>query len=134
MTKINMDELLADRAAGTDGPWQTTGVMFPGGHRGDVFKGTAKRIPDCHHIARCFAEKPEKSPACTLGAMAIEMQVSPIIEANARRIARLPDLEAAYIEAVGLLKQIADAKWDTMTEGCDVAAMAGRLARGVVYD
>jgi hypothetical protein len=97
---INIEELKRDREAGTDGPWRTTGVMFPGGYKGDVFKATAKRIPDCHHVARCFAEKPEKSPACSLGAIAIEREVAPIIEANARRIARVPDLEAAFLEAV----------------------------------
>lgn len=80
MTKINLDELIADREAGTDGPWYYDNVQ------GRIFQ---RPDPLVRYIIR-------------------EMESS--IETNARRIARLPDLEAAYIEAMGLLDQVAEGR------------------------
>jgi len=83
----------------TPGPWLVHGAML--GHRGDVFSPTAKQVTDCHHIARCFAPKPAKMPACDLQAIQVERDAIAIIEANARLIAAAPDmlteLEAAAV-------------------------------------
>lgn len=94
MTKINMDELRADREAGTDGPWWTD-ARYSGQDAG------------CSIIAaRTDAGPLPGNP--TRGAVAFATALlnteSRRCEANARRIARLPDLEAAFLEAVELLK------------------------------
>lgn len=90
MTKINMKELIADREAGTPGDWRVHedgryyGIEAPNdvsiivwGEGGDDWCGVRGTEPG-------------------------ELDA----HANARRIARLPDLEAAYIEAVELLRDI----------------------------
>lgn len=81
MAKVDIEEMKADREAGTDGGWYT----HPGSPR-DVFVGDGE-----------------------LMATAYPMNHRPdiVAEANARRIARLPELEAAYIEAVKALELIA---------------------------
>lgn len=66
MTKINMDELIADREAGTGGSWRASGES--------VMEGLD------YIIAMVMSDDEA--------------------DADARRIARLPDLEAAYLEAV----------------------------------
>lgn len=76
----------------TPGPWSITAVMT--GHKGDVYARTAgaKLVTECHHIARCFAPKPEKDPACTLQVMQQSREAIAQIEANARLIAAAPEL------------------------------------------
>lgn len=74
----------------TPGPWLIHGAML--GYKGDILSPTAKRIPDCHHIARCFAPKPESDAICELQAIGIEREAIAQIEANARLIASAPDL------------------------------------------
>lgn len=74
----------------TPGPWRVTGVMS--GHKGDVYVPTADRIPDCHHIARCFAPKPQGEVYCELQAIVIERDAIAQIEANATLIAAAPEL------------------------------------------
>lgn len=74
----------------TPGPWMVTGVML--GHKGDVYAPTADRIPDCHHIARCFAPKPQGEVYCELQAIGIERDAIAQIEANATLIAAAPEL------------------------------------------
>lgn len=68
---INLKQLIADREAGTEGPWDIPympGMIY---------------APD-GPLADCFSN-----------------------EQDARRIARLPDLEEAFLEAVQLLEQYA---------------------------
>lgn len=83
MTKINMEELLADREAGTPGPWSGRQLLEGG-------------------------VSPEP---CDYGVISLEKGIEVCrnwwIE-DTRRIERLPDLEAAYIEAVEFLRKIAD--------------------------
>jgi hypothetical protein len=71
-------------AKATPGMWQTHGAML--GYKGDIFVPTAKMVTDCHHIARLFADKPDKPIICEL--QALQMQASSIaqIEANAALI------------------------------------------------
>jgi hypothetical protein len=83
----------------TPGPWRVTGVMS--GHKGDVYVPTADRIPDCHHIARCFAPKPQGEVYCELQAIGIERDAIAQIEANATLIAAAPEL----LEALRLAKR-----------------------------
>jgi len=87
----------------TKGPWRVSGVML--GHEGDVYAPTAKKIPDCHHIARCFAPKPEKAIVCELQALGAKQEAVAIIEANAKLIAAAPDLLDALKTARALLSQ-----------------------------
>ena len=85
----------------TPSPWLIHGGML--GHRGDIFSPTAAYIKDCHHIARCFAPKPEKPVICELQAVQIEREAIAVIEANARLIAAAPELLANLEFAVKLL-------------------------------
>lgn len=101
MAKINMDELRADREAGTDGKWRAV----PHGGSSTVTSESKPqrndtRIPayayrDEHCIAYPFIEEDLR---CRWDFVCFS-------HADARRIARLPDLEAAYLEAVGLLER-----------------------------
>lgn len=86
MTKINLDELRADREAGTDGPWHEA---YDDDNGQAVVSGEHTEICTCWHHSVGSIEKQ--------------------MHANARRIARLPDLEAAYIEAVETLRVANDA-------------------------
>lgn len=83
-----------------------------------MYAPTAKKIPDCHHIARCFAPKPEKAIVCELQALGAKREAVAIIEANARLIAAAPELldiaermmealEFAYMGAPEQPKEIA---------------------------
>lgn len=93
MTKINLDELIADREAGTDGPWRFDGDW----HRlPTILSGPCNEI--CTVKKRGFPGRSDHTKAES---------------ANARRIARLPDLEAAYLEAVELLE-----RWNEYAESC----------------
>jgi len=83
--KINLSELLADREAGTGGEW-AVGRFFNGR---EVVSG---------HACVAFARK--------------DFKKTEVAQVNARRIARLPALEAAYIEAVGLLDELYGAAED----------------------
>lgn len=74
----------------TPGPWLIHGAML--GHRGDIFSPTAKQVTDCHHIARCFAPKPDKEVICELQEIQVRRDAIAIIEANARLIASAPAL------------------------------------------
>lgn len=81
--KVNLTELLADREAGTGGEWEV------GGGGTHYFNA---RVKDGHRVAQMAIAKMSQHAA--------EGQ------ANARRIARLPDLEAAYIEAVEVVRAL----------------------------
>ena len=77
MTKIDMAALLADREAGTDDPWE---VIDGNTHGSEIIAPAQPSVR--RNVAKCGG---------------------PNRESNARRIARLPELEAAYIEAVDAL-------------------------------
>lgn len=81
MTKINLDELRADREAGTGGPWE-------------VFNDPECARPGIEAIGETIVVY-----GCDDDGEGVHGD-----HANARRIARLPDLEAAYLEAVDLLE------------------------------
>lgn len=91
MTKINLDELRADREAGTDGPWRYHHDKY----EGDAILASNKPI---RWVVRRY-EDPDT------GYDVVDIPN----EADARRIARLPDLEAAYLEAVEALRVANDA-------------------------
>ena len=80
-------ELDALSAAATQGEWRVTGVMC--GYKADIFVATAQRIPDCHHVARFFAPKPEKAPACDLQVRQMTNDAAVVIEANSKFVAAL---------------------------------------------
>lgn len=82
MTRINLTELMADREAGTPGPW--------------------RRYKDGIHPVLDDGSNGNESHAIC-GEV-----YGPDAVFNSRRIARLPDLEAAYIEAVRVIEWIAD--------------------------
>ena len=92
---INLKQLIADREAGTAGPWWSDckyradecGVAVIAA-RTDC--GPLPGNPTRGMVAWASELLPENGDRC---------------ETNARRIARLPDLEAAFLEAVQLLEQ-----------------------------
>ena len=92
---MNLEPLRDALAKATATPWKITDVS---GHAGDLYAATAQRIPDCHHIARFYAPKPEKAPSCSLAAMGAAREAISQIEANATLTAlavnALPDLLA----------------------------------------
>lgn len=75
---INIKELKRDREAGTDGPW----IYNQCGEFGETI--------DCPKGYAVVSAR-------WMGGSQTDLDISPT---DARRIARLPDLEAAYIEAV----------------------------------
>lgn len=93
---INIEELKRDREAGTPGDWS---------------------VEDCHGdtMDACKWENGAfqvLSDVCQYHAVAdvscnSSCRLEDECEANARRIARLPDLEAAFLEAVEAIKSIA---------------------------
>ena len=76
------------------------------GHKGDVYVPTADRIPDCHHIARCFAPKPQGEVYCELQAIGIERDAIAQIEANATLIAAAPELLEALREVLRVVDEL----------------------------
>lgn len=88
--------------AHTPGPWRITSCML--GYKGDIYAPTAKRIPDCHQIARCFAPKPESPILCDLQARWVRDDAVSIIAANARLIAAAPDMLSALRKALNYLE------------------------------
>ncbi len=97
MTKINLDELIADREAGTDGPWEVQKSPFEVINRDHGFLPNLIIAGDDIMLAALYPENIE--------------------DPDARRIARLPDLEAAYIEAVETLRVIAAEAYVAVDEG-----------------
>lgn len=69
----------------TPGPWLIHEAVL--GHKGDIFAPTAKRVTDCHHIARCFAPKPANPVICELQAIQVKREAIATSEANAAYIA-----------------------------------------------
>lgn len=93
---INIEELKRDREAGTDGPWEVSP----------------------YHCVRVQGSDAEVGYPPQAGAIASLYDGEYIENKNnvvdARRIARLPDLEAAFLEAVELLEKFkkGDADYD----------------------
>lgn len=81
---INIEELKRDRKAGTDGPWRVRAD-----HRHDPEECNLHICGDIFVLADING--PNYSHQ----------------EPNARRIARLPDLEAAFLDAVSFLESYA---------------------------
>ena len=101
MTKINLDELIADREAGTPGVWQADSFMCDDDRILRVAMPNTVSGMETATITFCEANWRDYGSG--------ERRISFIeAQSNARRIARLPDLEAAYLEAVELLEQVAE--------------------------
>lgn len=86
----------------TPGPW----VTYEGslGYKGDVFAPTSKFVKDCHHIARCFAPRPEQSPLCDLQAIKVVDDAVAAVEANTIYIAAVNP--AAITELLSILESL----------------------------
>lgn len=94
---INLKQLIADREAGTGGPWWSDCEYSEDEYGVAVIAartdcGPLPGNPTRGMVAWASELLPENGNRC---------------ETNARRIARLPDLEAAFLEAVQLLEQYA---------------------------
>lgn len=98
---INLDELKADRAAGTQGPWETDSRDHDAPYQ-DIKMRSGRR--DICNIWIDDAPVPDYN---------FEQR------ANARRIARLPDLEAAYIELASLVEFVADSNLAAHLAACE---------------
>lgn len=97
MPKINMTELLADREKGTEGPWYV-------GCQNDALYIVAGRAPALNNDYP-WHEAPRVCLAKVFGPS--DGDCLPVNASfNASRIARIPDLEAAYIKAVEVLQEI----------------------------
>lgn len=96
--KINLTELLADREAGTDGPWNIRAVSKDMKIVGNIHQVT----DEAGYPAAFIPAWDDPGPG--------EIDGTEEALANARRIASLPDLESAYIEAVEVLRKIASAR------------------------
>jgi len=81
------DKLAALSEAATQGEWRLHGAML--GYKGDIFSPTARQVKDCHHIARFYAQKPDKPINCELQALGIEREAIQQIETNAAFVAAL---------------------------------------------
>lgn len=131
-TLAELERMLADA---TPGPWACHGAML--GHRGDVFSPTAAMIPDCHHIARCFAPKPTEAILSDLHAIEATKDAIAVIEANARFIAALPDL-AQQLHAALVREQERDAEVAKLREALEpcvtmLEALAKEEGREVMW-
>lgn len=82
---INIEQLKRDREAGTDGPWRVEdGQIWDSRSDGEPGIPMFRGVTDYRRWGRDYTNR--------------ELAI------NARRIARLPDLEAAFLEAVELMK------------------------------
>lgn len=99
---IDIEQLKADREAGTDGPWWTDAEY-------------SHKEAGCAIIAaRTDAGPLPGNPTRGMVAWSSELleERASICETNARRIARLPELEAAYTEVVAKLDMAVEALGD----------------------
>lgn len=115
MARINLTELIADREAGTGGPWWTDG------------KYSVDECGVAIIAARTDCGPMPGNPTRGMAAWASEIlpENADRCEANARRIARLPDLEAAYIEAVRALREMKDLLSYAGQDACNEAVAQG---------
>lgn len=97
--KINLDELRADILAGTRGPW-----IWKGGSAFSVQQGNGP------YVARIYM-----------------WDVTAKAEADARRIARLPELEQAYLDAIGRAESAESTRDGTKAFFEEYRAFASRL-------
>jgi hypothetical protein len=104
-----IDDIRRDRGAGTPGPWQLDGIAI-----------TYLLPPYGSPVDVCLMGEPAQSPGDILAMMQKW-------EMNARRIARVPDMEAALIAAQVLVDALdANAPIDQI----DTALAAYRKATG----
>lgn len=113
----------------TPGPWITHGGLL--GHKGDVFSPTAKSVQDCHHIARCFAPKPDKNPIDDLQVLVAERDAIKVIEANARYIAAAnPAAISELLSTLESLQREKEASEATATRYAnEIIELRGELAK-----
>lgn len=81
MTKIDIEQIKADREAGTHGPWHVIEDWYGEDVEGYNINSPCSEIIGCEGLMGCK-------------------------EIDARRIARVPDMEDALIEVVELLESI----------------------------
>lgn len=103
--KVDLEQIKADREAGTNGPWRI--VRYDAGD---------DRVP-CNTP---MIDGPEEYDAAVVHWDGFKQSYwssahgdERAIDANARRIARVPDMEDALIEAVELLRLVQDDVSDT---------------------
>ncbi|WP_425070683.1 hypothetical protein [Sagittula sp. S175] len=100
-----IEQIKRDREAGTPGPFHVSNGNDPKAlvfstSNGGTCPATSLVLATCHAPATRDEAKRMSRPLDSLEAAATLRRFSPVIESNARRIARLPDLEDAYIAAV----------------------------------
>lgn len=134
MTSL-IDQIRADREAGTPGEWFSEGETGP---RSQWDGATPATIGVwSQHRLDAAIEAEESNPDCVAdpddekwilgvwGKAGAEDQV------NARRIARVPDLEAAYLASVSRIERLEAALSDCVTM---LEALRDESGRGVEYD
>lgn len=92
---INLTQLIADREAGTDGPWSYNSS----GEFGETVDD-----PKGYSVVS----------AKWLGGSQVDLDINPT---DARRIARVPELEAAFLYAVETMGRIAAEAYVSIDEG-----------------
>ena len=104
MNKINMAELLADREKGTaNGPWHVWQALGKA--------GVSDPFADIAHCSGFYSRR------------SLDEEI-----VNASRIARLPDLEAAFIEAVEALEKTAAQLADLDNRAMDLQLLCDKQA------
>lgn len=125
---INLAELLADREAGTDGPWY---VNEPNKEEeryvGEMIIGAGIRTvrEPTLHDNRFREVRYSEHVVDGCGCCGSPWGNDEHAEADARRIARLPDLEAAYIEAVRALREMKGLLSYAGQDACNEAVAQG---------
>jgi hypothetical protein len=112
---INLKQLKADREAGTDGPWR-----YRPNSTDDWGTVCGPEQVDTIGTHICQA----RDPLVYRSEQLAEHRAAGTDpwEVNARRIARLPDLEAAYIEAVAKLDKAVEALGDSQATLASIRA------------
>lgn len=120
--KINLTELLADREAGTGGEWVIDWFRCTA-DKADV--DFAKKDGQALKIGDILWSVPRSIGPISIDHNHWAGDHLDITEPDARRIARLPALEAAYIEAVGKIERL-EKQMKTMRGEIDKAYYDGR--------
>ena len=94
MTMI--EDIKLDREAGTDGPWEYTPPT-----QGDKYDAYEGLLGNLYGGSKCICDFGDNEAYCNTSGI-------PPIDEDARRIARVPDMEAALIAAEELARDVAE--------------------------
>lgn len=101
MTKIDIEQIKADREAGTQGPWEILWFECKADHRDvEYAKGKGENLS----VGDVLWSEPYEIGPIRVDSNHWAVEYLEVDEEDARRIARVPELEDALIEAVEVLR------------------------------